>query len=68
MDTNRQVFRRFNKLISRGDLCRILGFCNAKEGFCESFGRRCEIFLSRTQKISFHLLTSPKSSAMPSRP
>jgi hypothetical protein len=32
MDTNRQVVRRFNQLISRGDLCRILGFCNAEKG------------------------------------
>jgi hypothetical protein len=42
----------------------IQGFCDAKVEVWESRGLHSEIFLSRTQKNSFHLLTRAESSAM----
>jgi hypothetical protein len=68
MDADCQGIGRFHQLIRRKILHQIQGYRAAKPGICESFGWHCEIFLSRTQKNTSHLLTSPETSAMPSHP
>ena len=57
-------FRRVNQLMELGISSEIQGFCDAKVEVWESRGLHSEIFLSRTQKNSFHLLTRAESSAM----